>query len=408
MELHRTAIAYADSDESSLSDTVRDEGTLDYITEKAGMYGSSIEKAAWLLWSIANYHPFAEGNKRTAWLSMQLALDGGYVRCSDPEGMNAYIRRLASGEVPQEDAERFIESGLAPCGSSDRMDRIIEGQRELLRRLSERGGRMPRKGYGEEGTVNDTVYYDNCRVVWQCRGEKQLYGSDFELLQTAERPGALILQSMDEYAVLIDRREAQRLVRQLTAWLREGDGTLPEDESIHRHLDLDEDHVRSVLRGTAEKEEVEEVLCRTCPRTEGEVFRTIMVVWGRETDYSDMARFLDECRGMVCYGTRFVSCDLQEDLDDTAGYETVYKRGGNNGHERLERGGLWLGGRLLRMGTVRMGIGRLRPQGARRHIPPAAGRPFRRHRHPGPGRYIHTYLQGRGPQNDAHPSGLAR
>lgn len=383
MDLHRTAIAYADSNESSLSDTVRDEGTLDYIAERAGMYGSSIEKAAWLLWSIANYHPFAEGNKRTAWLSMQLALDGGYVRCRDPEGMNAYIRRLASGEVSQEDAERFIESSLAPCGSSDRMDRIIEGQRELLRRLSERGGRMPRTGY-EEGTVKDTVYYDNCRVVWRCRGEKQLYGSDFELLQNAEHPEALILQSMDEYAVLIDRREAQRLIRQLTAWLREGDGTLPRDKSIRRHLDLDEDLVRSVLRSAAEKEDVEEILCRRIPGRDGSAFRTIIVVWGRETDYSDMARFLDGCRGIVCYGTGFGSCEYPEELNDTTGYETVYRRGGNNGHERPERGGLWLGGDGYCGWGLCVWEWPIATAGSAVPYPSCAIGPFRRHRHPGP------------------------
>lgn len=137
MDLHRKAISCAAADESSLVDAVRDEGTLDYIVEKAGMYDDRTEKAAWLLWSIANYHPFAEGNKRTSWLAMQIALDGSYVHCRDPLAMNAYIRRLASGEVSQDDAAGFVGNNTAPCASSDRMERIMEGQRDLLRMLSE-------------------------------------------------------------------------------------------------------------------------------------------------------------------------------------------------------------------------------------------------------------------------------
>lgn len=136
-DLHRKAISCAAADESSLVDAVRDEGTLNYIVEKASMYGDRKEEAAWLLWSIANYHPFAEGNKRTSWLAMQLALDGSYVRCRDPVAMNAYIRRLASGEVSQDDAAGFVRNNTAPCASSDRMERIIDGQRDLLRMLSE-------------------------------------------------------------------------------------------------------------------------------------------------------------------------------------------------------------------------------------------------------------------------------
>ncbi|MBR2254511.1 MAG: Fic family protein, partial [Candidatus Methanomethylophilaceae archaeon] len=108
MDLHREAIWHGSPDEKSLLDTVRDEGTLSYIADKASYIENCIDRAAWLMWSIANYHPFAEGNKRTAYLAAQSVLRGRAIGCSDVRESEAFIRRMAAGEETEEKVREYI------------------------------------------------------------------------------------------------------------------------------------------------------------------------------------------------------------------------------------------------------------------------------------------------------------
>ena len=68
MEIHRYAIESGGGDETKLKDAVLYLGTLEYIADRANRIQNELDRAAFLLHSVANYHPFVEGNKRTAFL----------------------------------------------------------------------------------------------------------------------------------------------------------------------------------------------------------------------------------------------------------------------------------------------------------------------------------------------------
>ena len=124
MDIHRIAIGYAINDESSLSDTIRDEGTLDYIASRAEDNDDPTERAAWLLWSVSTMHPFMEGNKRTAVLACECALGSRGLDVDNREdALNALIRIIASGS-DIEDVRRFLEKNTAPLDPSQPLDDI--------------------------------------------------------------------------------------------------------------------------------------------------------------------------------------------------------------------------------------------------------------------------------------------
>ena len=140
---HRISIRYAVNDESSLVDAVRDEGTLEYIVDRAETLGDRVDKGAWLLWSISTMHPFVEGNKRTAVLACQYALGD---RLFDIEGkvesLNRDIRAIAAGKVELEGVTSFIIYNtiqIAVNESSEEEMLLWYGSRleAILRKLSE-------------------------------------------------------------------------------------------------------------------------------------------------------------------------------------------------------------------------------------------------------------------------------
>ena len=137
MGIHRKAISCASGDESSLSDSVRDEGTLDFIVMRAESHDTPEERASEYLWCIANWHPFVEGNKRTAWLAAQASLGGKVMVYPDATECDAAVRRMAAGMCESEQALEFVGCRLEPC-EGDPVDYAIRTQIELLRKLSER------------------------------------------------------------------------------------------------------------------------------------------------------------------------------------------------------------------------------------------------------------------------------
>ena len=109
MLAHRIATEYAVNDVSSLSDAVRDMGTLEYIAERAQTFDSNIDAAAWLLWSVSTMHPFVEGNKRTALLSCQYALDDQLMNVvGREESLDADIRDIAAGNRDLDHVRYFV------------------------------------------------------------------------------------------------------------------------------------------------------------------------------------------------------------------------------------------------------------------------------------------------------------
>ena len=146
MLTHRIATEYAVNDESSLSDAVRDMGTLEYIADKAQTFDSNIDRAAWLLWSVSTMHPFVEGNKRTALLSCQYALRNRRFQIDGRENiLNRDIRDITSGNRGLDGVKQFIvnnsiafnQNGVASYANEDLVRMCANESRVLLMKLSE-------------------------------------------------------------------------------------------------------------------------------------------------------------------------------------------------------------------------------------------------------------------------------
>ncbi|MBR4227200.1 MAG: Fic family protein [Candidatus Methanomethylophilaceae archaeon] len=134
MEIHRRAILCAAGDESALLDAIRDKGTLDHIVEKAEKAQDPLGRALEYMRLIAIWHPFFEGNKRTAYLAAQAAL-GDRVIDGDPAELDRLVRLIAQGSMDADAMREEFERRLEPC-EGDPVDAAIRGQWKLLRRLS--------------------------------------------------------------------------------------------------------------------------------------------------------------------------------------------------------------------------------------------------------------------------------
>ncbi|WFN36733.1 type II toxin-antitoxin system death-on-curing family toxin [Methanomicrobium antiquum] len=77
---------------------IRDIGTLEYLVNNANYIEDSFEKAAFILHGIASYHPFIQGNKRTALITaemiLHLSLEPAFIECEDEE-INNFVRNIA-------------------------------------------------------------------------------------------------------------------------------------------------------------------------------------------------------------------------------------------------------------------------------------------------------------------------
>jgi len=114
-EVHRTAILIKD-DESYLMDLVRDEATLFFIADRSNTIYDLIKRASFLLFSIANYHPFVDGNKRTAVLVAELVLGQDYSIKATAEELNDAIRGISSPDGTLERAEEWLEENIEKMG----------------------------------------------------------------------------------------------------------------------------------------------------------------------------------------------------------------------------------------------------------------------------------------------------
>jgi death-on-curing protein len=176
MTAHRIVIGYAVNDESFLSDAVRDEGTLEHIIDRTMRCENAFDRAASLLWSISNWHPFMEGNKRTAWLMMQYALHNCYlVTEGRDEDYNFYVRETASGMHSGKEVAVFIRenavgimqdiSGFSP---EARLKVYADMHSGLLKKLSERFSAMS-NGYRMRSDSSDIRPHNTVIFPHRCR-----------------------------------------------------------------------------------------------------------------------------------------------------------------------------------------------------------------------------------------------
>lgn len=135
--IHKAAIIAGGIDEISLIDTIRDEATLFYIAERSNYIDGEYRRSAWIMWSIANYHPFMEGNKRTALLSGEIVLDNEFINVDDAS-MDIYIRNMASGNINEEELYEWIKSH-AKCldeYDNEHIEILVKIHKEALKLLS--------------------------------------------------------------------------------------------------------------------------------------------------------------------------------------------------------------------------------------------------------------------------------
>ena len=98
----------------------RDEGLLDSALarpELKAQYGESelTLLAAAYAYGIAKNHPFLDGNKRTAYVAMELFLmkNGMILTSSDEDSVLTFLK-LAAGEIPEEELASWIKQNSVP------------------------------------------------------------------------------------------------------------------------------------------------------------------------------------------------------------------------------------------------------------------------------------------------------
>ncbi len=100
---------------------IRDEGALAaaLMRPQLGYYDSLIEEAAALLESLANNHPFVDGNKRTAFAVTDtfLHLNGYYIDCDSREAYDLFMRLFETGAFRFEQLQKWLEGNVRPLSA---------------------------------------------------------------------------------------------------------------------------------------------------------------------------------------------------------------------------------------------------------------------------------------------------
>lgn len=104
MVLHRGAILLrALPREAGLEDTVISDAPLQSIGDGADRFSDCFEYAAFAMEYIAVFHPFAEGNKRTALAVVVAILNRNGLTLPDTDAVYVFVREVASGLHSRED-----------------------------------------------------------------------------------------------------------------------------------------------------------------------------------------------------------------------------------------------------------------------------------------------------------------
>lgn len=100
---------------------LRDEGALAaaLMRPQLGYYDSLIEEAAALLESLANNHPFVDGNKRTAFAvtDIFLHLNGYYIDCDSREAYDLFMRLFESSSFRYAQLLAWLEEKVRPLSA---------------------------------------------------------------------------------------------------------------------------------------------------------------------------------------------------------------------------------------------------------------------------------------------------
>jgi len=101
--------------------TIMFPGSLDYCCESVkdlpvsnNIKNEIIKAAAYYLWCIIKNHPFIDGNKRTAYVAMQmfLLLNGYQLEINDIQEIQSEVLRISRFDVRREEIEKWVEKYL--------------------------------------------------------------------------------------------------------------------------------------------------------------------------------------------------------------------------------------------------------------------------------------------------------
>lgn len=102
---------------------IRDEGALaaSLMRPQLGYYESLIEEAAALMESLANNHPFVDGNKRTAFAVTDafLRLNGYFIDCDSVEAYEFFMRLFEKNSFRFAQLCPWLEEKVRPLTGTD-------------------------------------------------------------------------------------------------------------------------------------------------------------------------------------------------------------------------------------------------------------------------------------------------
>ena len=97
---------------------IRDEGALAsaLIRPQLGYYDSLIQEAAALMESLANNHPFVDGNKRVAYFVTDtfLRMNGYYIKCDNDEAYDFFKRMFEASSFRFTNLNSWLEGKVEP------------------------------------------------------------------------------------------------------------------------------------------------------------------------------------------------------------------------------------------------------------------------------------------------------
>jgi prophage maintenance system killer protein len=104
------------NEDNAMAGFIRDCGTLHHIVITGSLVEDPIKKAAWYLYSLANYAPFLQGNKRTAYRIATDVLMMGEPRFEifqDVESVTQFIKKIGNSECDLDDVENWLSENIS-------------------------------------------------------------------------------------------------------------------------------------------------------------------------------------------------------------------------------------------------------------------------------------------------------
>jgi death-on-curing protein len=100
---------------------IRDEGALvsALMRPQLGYHESLVQEAAALMESLANNHPFVDGNKRVAFFTTDtfLRMNGYFIDCEDEEAYAFFMQLFEMGSFRFAALEPWLEENVKPLRS---------------------------------------------------------------------------------------------------------------------------------------------------------------------------------------------------------------------------------------------------------------------------------------------------